>query len=180
MQTDFQMDLVRPELNLHPTDGVLRFGPVHKDAVQALQKTMEALELTMGSDEVPEVVDCGDGLACLVAGGESVVGYLHDEFGIEAEAEDLDLLVLRYCPQNTPITLSGHYHPDDGTRITTAMTAVHDGVSVRWSRLSTKSDAAGVATLVADRGHFPVVDCTPWSARQHSSDAGVSPQRRTA
>lgn len=125
----------RCDLEVGADEGTLYFGPVHKSCAAKFHQFLEAFDLTTGADSriktVPVLVD----LARIEVTGEDVCGYFLESDGIEAADETLDAFLLRVCPKNYPVFVGGHYHPDDETRINTVMTAVHDGVSVRWSRL---------------------------------------------
>ena len=84
-----------------------------------------------------------------------------EDYGIDAPIESHDKLVLKCCLPNTPVTIEGHYHPDDETRIASSMTAVHDGTDVSWSRLRTRLRDNEQILLIAREDRFPVVDCGP-------------------
>ena len=90
-----------------------------------------------------------------------VSGYFLEGDGIEAADETLDAFVLRVCPKNFPVFMKGHYYPDDATRIKTLMTAVHDGASVRWSRLRNRA-RSGTSLFISTpdvSGNLTMIDC---------------------
>lgn len=123
------------EVDFDQEEGRLRFGPVHKSAAARIHQILQAFDLTTGADNRIRIIPVSAELARIEVYGQNVSGYFAEGDGLEASEETLDAFVLHACPKNYPVSLHGYYYPDDETRINTVMTAVHDGVSVRWSRL---------------------------------------------
>ena len=147
-----------PELDLATDKGVLRFGPLKASSAGEVRYLMQEFGLSTGGDQDLRFKSAGQDAVFLIAAGEGVTGYFLEDFGIEAAIESVDDLVLRCCPIGLPISIRGHYYPDDETRITTLMTAVHDGIKVTWCHLRTRIRGTEVLRLEGAEGQqgFPI------------------------
>ena len=161
MQQEPLASKLHPELNLNAEDGVLRIGPMRSKFAQQIDDTLNALGITTGNDDAIRIVGNNRSQAFLVVSGPFVTGYLMEDYGISAPIEVYDALVLKCCSANTPVTIEGHYHPDDETRIASVMTAVHDGGKVCWSHLRTRLRDGEQLLLTSRKDRFPVIDCGP-------------------
>lgn len=130
MQHVNQARLLHPELDLNSEAGVLRIGPMGLRQAENFRCLLEGEGLTTGADEDIRVIPLGRDLAWVVVAGPEVTGYLMEDYGVTACCESLDVIVKKCVSQNTPISFDGHYYPDDRTKITSTMTAVHDGRGV--------------------------------------------------
>lgn len=165
MQQQQLVSKLHPELDLNAEDGVLRIGPIRIEFAEHIGDTLSAFGMTTGNDDVIRIVNSRRGQAFLVVSGPAVTGYLMEDYGIGAPIESHDALVLKCCPANTAVTIEGHYHPDDETRIASVMTAVHDGTKVSWSHLRTRLRDGEQLRLTSRKDRFPVIDCGPTVSR---------------
>ncbi len=138
-------------------DGVLHIGPIHRTDAQSIVDLLSNLGLTTGADDAIRLTAQGKDMVSMAVTGMDVTGYLMEDFGIEAETEALDAFILRACPAGTPISLRGHYHPDDETRITSVMTALHDGRRVTWTSFRLRMRDGETLRLSDTPGTFPMV-----------------------
>lgn len=145
------------DLDAATGEGILHIGPLHRHAARSLSTILGDLGLTTGADDALRFTAHGTDMVTLTVTGFDVTGYLLEDFGIEAETETLDAFVLRACPAGTPITLRGHYHPDDQTRITSFMTALHDGRRVTWTSMRLRMRDGETLRLSGTVGGFPML-----------------------
>lgn len=161
MQHVNQARLLHPELDLNSEAGVLRIGPMGLRQAENFRCLLEGEGLTTGADEDIRVIPLGRDLAWVVVAGPEVTGYLMEDYGVTACCESLDVIVKKCVSQNTPISFDGHYYPDDRTKITSTMTAVHDGRKVSWSRIRARHRDGEQLRLSTRQDSFPIVDCGP-------------------
>lgn len=149
------------ESDLSAEAGMVRFGPIHQSAAKTICETLQRFDLTTGADDAIRIVPLANGLVSLEVSGAHVSGYFVESDGIEAADETLDAFVRAVCPKNYPVFMKGHYFPDDATRINTMMTAVHDGVSVKWSRLRNRvRNGTSLCISTPDTaGNLTMIDC---------------------
>lgn len=141
--------------------GTVCFGPIHQSAAETISTTLRRFDLTTGADDAIRIVPLANGLVSLEVTGAHVSGYFVESDGIEAADETLDAFVRAVCPKNYPVFIKGHYYPDEATRINTMMTAVHDGVSVKWSRLRNRvRNGTSLCISTPDTaGNLTMIDC---------------------
>ncbi|WP_027234428.1 hypothetical protein [Leisingera caerulea] len=153
----------RPELDLATDSGVIRFGPLKASCAGEIRALMQEFGLSTGGDQDLRIESAGHDAVFLIAAGEGVTGYFLEEFGIEAAIESVDALVLRCCAIGAPVSIRGHYFPDDETRIATLMTAVHDGAHVTWCHVRARIRGGEILRLEGAEGQrgFPMVSCSP-------------------
>lgn len=171
MQQEHLASWFHPELNLSVENGVMRIGPIRGKVAESFGSILRSLEMTTGADDAIRVVHQRRGQAYLIVSGEAVTGYFMEDFGTSAPIESLDQLVLNCCQENVPVAIEGHYHPDDETRITTVMTAVHDGSKVSWAYRVTRLRSGEQLRLTSCQDRFPVIDCMPSIGVKRTNDA---------
>ena len=149
------------EIDQSAEAGTVCFGPIHQSAAETISTTLRRFDLTTGADDAIRIVPLANGLVSLEVSGAHVSGYFVESDGIEAADETLDAFVRAVCPKNYPVFIKGHYYPDEATRINTMMTAVHDGVSVKWSRLRNRvRNGTSLCISTPDTaGNLTVIDC---------------------